>query len=177
MILYAFRSSNYERVHKQLETCALVTKTTVQCIEILQSEVNSAHDEQRIKSAYKSLVEIYMTCTNIERTWLPLFRLAFESVVGDSSIRDHCRIYVKYLKILRNLKEYKMLLKSAVQMLDVYPKEYIPLDLVCFVYVKNYSQNDFDFNVSKVVRMNGIHFKCMKMKNIMNFVDDRSSSN
>lgn len=133
-----------------METCALVTKTTVQCIEILQSEVSSAHDEQRIKSAYKSLVEIYMTCTNIERTWLPLFRLAFESVVGDSSIRDHCRIYIKYLKILKNLKEYELLLKSAVQMLEVYPKEYIPLDLVCFVYVKNYHQNEFDFKVSKV---------------------------
>lgn len=146
-----FSSSSYERVHKQLETCALVTKTTVACIEILQSEIEPSHDEKRIQSAFKSLVEIFMTCINIERTWLPLFRQAFESVVCDPSIRDHCKIYIKYLKILKNLKEFEALLKSAIQMLESYPDEYIPLDMVCMVYVKQFEGIAVDFSVSEEV--------------------------
>lgn len=125
-----------------------MTKTILQCIEILQNEVNPKHDEKRIQSAYKSLVEIYMTCLNIERKWLPLFRKAFEFVISDSNIRDHCKIYIKYLKILKNLDENEMLLKSSTEMLESYPNEYIPMDMVCLVYVKNYNNPSFDFQVS-----------------------------
>lgn len=147
-MISSIHSSSYEKVYKQLETTALVTKTTVTCIEILQNDVNSSSDEQRIQSAYKSLVEIYMTCMNIDRTWLPLFRKAFESVVDDQSIRDHNKVYIKYLKILRNLNEFDVLLKSAVKMLDIYPTEYIPLDMICLVYVDKYYENNSDFEVS-----------------------------
>lgn len=140
-------SSSYGKVHKLLETCALVTKTSIVCIEILQDEV-MAQDELRVQSAYKSLVKIYMTCCNIERTWLTLFRKAFESVVSDKSFHDHCKVYIKYLKILRHLKEYETLLKCSVQMLELYPTEYIPLDMICWVYVNKYYEKDLNFDVS-----------------------------
>lgn len=137
-------------MHRQLETCALVNKVTSTCIEILQNEVNTANDEERVRSAYKSLVEIYMTCTSIDRSWLPLFRKAFEAIVGDRGIRDHNKVYVKYLKILRSLKEYEALLKSSIRMLELYPSEYIPLDMVCLVYVNKYFENDLNFQVKFV---------------------------
>lgn len=138
-------------MHKQLEECALVAKTTVACIEILQNEVNNtANDEARIRSAHKSLVEIYMNCVNIEKTWLPLFRKAFETVVSDQTIRDHCKIYIKYLKILRNLKDYEALVKSTVQMLEIYPNEFIPLEMICWVYVNKRDDKHFPFEVSFV---------------------------
>lgn len=136
-------------MHKQLETCALANKTTVACIEILQDEANNkANDADRTRSAYKSLVEIYMTCMNIDRNWLELFRKAFESVVTDQTIRDHCKVYNKYLKILRNLKDYETLLKSTIRMLEIYPREFLPLDMVCWVYVNKYYDTDFRFEVS-----------------------------
>lgn len=144
-------SSNYDKVHKQLEECALVTKTTVACIEILQNEVNNmANDEARIRSAYKSLVEIYMNCMNIDKIWLPLFRKAFETVVNDPTIRDHCKVYIKYLKILKHLKDYEALVKSTIQMLEIYPNEFIPLEMICWVYVNKQNDIQFSFEVSFV---------------------------
>lgn len=141
-------SSSYEKVHKQLETCALVTKNTSTCIQILENDMKTGNDEARTRSVYKSLVEIYMTCINIDKEWMILFRKAFESVVNDHNIRDHVKVYIKYLKILRNLKEYDALLKSAIQMLEMYPAEYIPLEMVCLVYVNKYGQKDICFDVS-----------------------------
>lgn len=127
-----------------------MTKTTIVCIEILQNDVNSTEDGERVRSAYKSLVEIYMSCMNIDRNWLPLFRKAFESVLDDQTIRDHCKVYIKYLKILRNLNEYEMLMKSSVQMLEIYPTEYIPLDMICWIYVNDYHKKESSFEVSCV---------------------------
>lgn len=145
--------SSYDKVYKQLETCALVNKQTVSCIEILQDDVNTSKDPERVQSAYKSLVEIYMTCMNIERNWLPLFRKAFESVVGDQNIRDHVKVYIKYLKILRNLNDYEALLKSSIHMLELYPEEYMPMDMVCWVYVNKYFDNEFKFQVRILQRI------------------------
>lgn len=90
-----------------------------------------------------------MNCMNISKTWLPLSRQAFEAIVDDQQIQNHCKIYVKYLKILRNLEDYDALLKSALQMLEIYPNEYIPLDMVCMTYVNKYHHKDFDFQVSR----------------------------
>lgn len=137
-----FDRTSYEKVHKQLEVCAIVTKLTSTCIEILDNEVNTSNDQAQIQSAYKSLVEIYMTCLNIEKNWLPLFQKAFESVIKDQSIRDHSKVYNKYLKILKNLKQYEVLLDSSIHMLEFYPNEYIPLDMICWIYVSKYGQND-----------------------------------
>lgn len=146
-ILHFFYSSSYDKVHAQLKVCALVTKLTAICIDILNNEVNASKDEAQIQSAYKSLVEIYMTCLNIEKNWLPLFRKAFESVIEDQSIRDHSKIYIKYLKILKNLREYEVLLNESIRMLEFYPNEYIPLDMVCWIYVNKYGENDICFEV------------------------------
>lgn len=127
----------------------MITKNLNACLEILQDEVDSTkNDAERIQSAYKSLVEIYMICMNIDRTWQPLFRKAIESIINDHTIRDHCKVYIKYLKILRNLNDYEALLKSTVQMLDIYPNEFIPLEMVCWVYVNTYHQKKFPFAVS-----------------------------
>lgn len=144
-------SSCYAKVHKLLETCALAQKTIVACIEILQNEVNSASDAERVKSANDSLVQIYMTCQNIDRSWSPLFRKALESVIHDQNIRDHCKVYIKYLKLLRNMKDYALLLKCSVQMLDIYPNEFIPRDMICCVYVKNYYEKSQNFEVRKMI--------------------------
>lgn len=148
-------------MHKHLEISALVTKTTAACVEILQNETKT-EDAARIQSAYKSLVEIYMTCTNIERATWPLFRDAFESVIDDQSIRDHCKVYVKYLKILRNLKDNEALLKNSIKMLELYPNEYIPLEMICWVYVNNYEQNVLNIEVS-------FCNSCFKMDLIISF--------
>lgn len=142
-------SANYEKVHNQLETCALSPKTLTACIEILQNEVNSG-DEDRIESAYRSLAEIYMNCTNIDRCWFPLFRKALKCAVDDVDTRDHCKTYIKYLKILKHLKDYEALLRNTVSMLDIYPKEFIPLEMVCWVFVNRYEDKDFCFDVSKI---------------------------
>lgn len=131
--------------------CALVTKLTATCIEILDNDINSSSDQAQIQSAYKSLVEIYMTCLNIEKNWLPLFRKAFESVIEDQSIRDHTKVYIKYLKILKNLKEYEVLLKKSIHMLEFYPNEYIPLDMICWIYVNKYGQNDLCIEVIQLI--------------------------
>lgn len=154
-------------MHKQLEQCALVTKLTVICIEILENEVNTSNDDAQIQSAYKSLVEIYMTCSNIERNWLALFRKAFESLINDQSIRDHCKVYNKYLKILKNLKDHAALLDQSIKMLELYPTEYIPLEMVCWIYVNKFDQNDLcveeklpksiDIYADEVLEMNGQH--------------------
>lgn len=107
----------------------------------------TSSDDAQIQSAFKSLVEIYMTCLNIDRNWLPLFRKAFESIIKDQGIRDHCKVYIKYLKILKNLQEYAALLDHSIEMLGFYPNEYIPLDMVCWIYVKMNDQADFDIEV------------------------------
>ncbi|XP_031639627.1 tetratricopeptide repeat protein 37-like, partial [Contarinia nasturtii] len=137
--------SSYVKVHKQLETCALAQKTMIACIEILENELNSASDAAQVKSANESLVQIYMTCQNIDRSLWPLFRKVFESTIHDPHIRDHCKVYIKYLKLLRNLKEHETLLKCSVQMLEIYPNEFIPMDMICWVYVQKYYENDFKF--------------------------------
>lgn len=143
-----FPSSSYEKVHKQLEVSALVTKLTATCIEILGNDIRKANDRAQIESAYKSLVEIFMTCTNIEKNWLPLFRKAFESVINDQNTRDHSKVYTKYLKILKNLKEYEVLLDKSLHMLEFYPDEYIPLDMICWIYVNKY---DLCIEVNSIV--------------------------
>lgn len=141
-------------------------KTLTACIEILQNELNCGN-EDRIESAYRSLVEIYMNCTNIDRCWLPLFRKALECVINDVDIRDHCKVYIKYLKILKHLKDPEALLRNAVSMLDIYPKEFIPLEMVCWVFVNRYEDKTFCFDVSKkVVSIN--HFVSNKSQSILN---------
>lgn len=140
-------SSAYEKIHKELETCALVVKTRIECIEILKEEVNT-NDEQRVYSAYKSLVEIYMNGTNIDRSWWAFFRQAFETVVGDSGIRNHNQVFIKYLKLLRNLKEFEPLLNSSIRMLELYPTEYIPMDMICWVNINKYQSQDLSVKVS-----------------------------
>lgn len=135
-------------MHRKLQVCALVTKTTNPCIKILQNEVNSAADQKRVRSAYKTLVEIFMGDMCKDKSWLSLFREAFEFIITDRTINDHCQLYIKYLKILKKLKEYDVLLQNSIEMLSMYPKEYIPLDMICWVYVQKYKQNDHTFKVS-----------------------------
>lgn len=146
--MHLIHRAKYEEVHAKLQVCALVTKTTNACIAILQNEVNSATDQKRVRSAYKTLVEIYMGDTCKDKSWLTLFRESFEFIIADRTIKDHCKFYIKYVKILKKLKEYDDLLKSSIEMLSMYPKEYIPLDMICWVYVKKCKQNDKTFNVS-----------------------------
>lgn len=124
------------------------------CIEILDNDIknsSSGDDEAHIQSAYKSLIEIYMTCSNIEKNWLPLFQKAFESVIKDQSIRDHSKVYIKYLKILKNLKDYAALLDNSIHMLEFYPNEFIPLDMICWIYVSLYGcKNDLCIEVNSI---------------------------
>lgn len=145
----SYYRSKYEEVHKKLQVCALVVKTTSACIKILQNEVTSSNDQKRVRSAYKTLTDIYMFDTAKDKSWLPLFRESFEFVISDRTINDHCKLYIKYLKILKKLKDYDVLLKKSIEMLEMYPKEYIPLDMICWVYVQKYKQNDDTFRVSK----------------------------
>lgn len=156
-----FCSSKYEEVHKKLQVCALVVKTTSACVEILQNEVNSSNDQNRVRSAYKTLVDIYMFDTAKDKLWLPLFRESFEFVISDRTINEHCKLYIKYLKILKKLKDYDVLLKSSIEMLGMYPKEYIPLDMICWVYVQKYKQNDETFKVwiDALLLQTTIHFQ------------------
>lgn len=116
----------------------------------MDNEVKASNDESQIRSAYKSLVEIYMTCMNISKNWWPLFCSAFESVIGDQNVRDHCKLYIKYLKILRNLNKYEKLLKCCVELLKMYPTEYITMDIICQVYVNSFAsdQHNISFDVS-----------------------------
>lgn len=140
--------NKYEEIHKKLENCAMITKLTNACIEILKDEVDSAKEERRVRSAYKSLLDIYMNNTNIDKCWTQLFRETFEIIVSDRTIRDHIKVFNKYLKILKSLKMFDLLLKRSLEMLAMYPNEYIPLDMICFVYVETYYQSDFCFDVS-----------------------------
>lgn len=150
-------------MHKKLQVCALVVKTTSACIEILQNEVTSSNDQKRVRSAYKTLVDIYMFDTAKDKLWLPLFRESFEFMISDRTINDHSKLYIKYLKILKKLKDYDdVLLKSSIEMLGMYPKEYIPLDMICWVYVQKYKQNDDTFKVSQCfVRLHPLPFLSM----------------
>lgn len=141
-------SSRYEDVHEKLQVCALASKTTNACIEILQNDVNTSNDQKRVRSAYKALVNIYMGDMCKDNVWLPLFRESFEFIITDRTIKDHCKYYIKYLKILKKLKDYDALLRSSIEMLHLYRKEYIPLDMICWIYVQKYKQNDQSFNVS-----------------------------
>lgn len=138
----------YPEVHRKLETCALVTKTTNACIEILHNEITQSTDENRVRSAYNSLLEIYMSNTNIDKSWLELFRETFEIAIAERTTRNHVKVFIKYLKILNHLKRYELLLKRSLEMLSIYPDEYIPLDMICHVYVQMFNQKDFPFNVS-----------------------------
>lgn len=135
-------------MHKKLETIALVTKYTNACIEILNKEVSTSNDEDRVKSAYNSLLEIYLQSSGIDKCWLPLFKNVFEIAIADTSTRNHVKKFNKYLKILNNLKENELLLKKSQEMLRIYPREYIPLEFICRVFAETYEQTDFNFSVS-----------------------------
>lgn len=145
---HAFLSAKYEEVHKKLESCALVNKTTNACIDILKAEIDSANEEKRVRSAYKCLLEIYMNNTNIDKSWLELFRETLEIAISDRTMKNHIKVFNKYLKILKQLKQYELLLKRSLEMLSMYPNEYIPLDMICYVYVETYHRPGFCFNVS-----------------------------
>lgn len=147
LLLAMLNRSKYDEVHKKLQLCALSPKTMNACIEILKDEVYSSYDEKRVLSAYKSLVEIYMNVMNVDKCHLQLFRESFEFVIKDRTIVNHDKIYGKYLRILKNLKQLDDLLQCSLEMLLIHPDEYVPLDMICWVYVERYKQSDFCFDV------------------------------
>lgn len=139
--------SKYDEVHRKLQLCALSNKTSSACIAILQSEVTESKDDKRVLSAYQSLVHIYMEIMNVDRTWLQLFRESFEFVISDRTIHDHAKTYSKYLKILKYLKDSDALLAESIKMLALYPDEYVPLDMMCWLYVERFKETDASYEV------------------------------
>lgn len=135
-------------VHRKLEDCALVTKLTNNCIEILQNEITNANDENRVRSAYESLLEIYMQAKETDKKWLELFKETFEIALADRGGRDHVKKFNKYLKILNHLKRWPLLLKRCDEMINLYRKEYVPLELICRVYAETFEDNEFTFEVN-----------------------------
>lgn len=89
-----------------------------------------------------------MNNTNIDKKWLELFQEAFEIAIVDRTFNNHIKVFIKYLKILNHLKKYELLLTKAIEMLSIYPDEYIPLDMICRVYTEKFAEKDFPFNVS-----------------------------
>lgn len=79
---------------------------------------------------------------------MELFQEAFEIAIVDRTFKNHIKVFIKYLKILNNLKKYELLLSKAIEMLSIYPDEYIPLDMICRVYTEKFTETDFPFNVS-----------------------------
>lgn len=148
MNLLKYDPSKYSDVHRKLETCALVNKIANACISILQNEVSSVGDQERVQSAYSSLVQIYLNNPNIEAQWLNLFREAFEVFIADRAVPNHCRMFTECLKILNKSKCYDVLIRRSIEMLRIYPKEYVPLDMLCSVYLQTYDKSDFNFMVN-----------------------------
>lgn len=135
-------------MHRKVELVASVTNLTNACIEFLQNEITKSKDEGRVRSAYLTLIDIFMNNTNIDRKWLELFQEAFEVVIVDRTFNNHVKVFIKYLKILNHQKKYDLLLCKSTEMLSIYPDEYIPLDMICRVYTEKYTETDFPFNVS-----------------------------
>lgn len=138
----------YSEVHRKIELVASVTNLTNSCIEFLQKEITKSKDEARVRSAYLTLINIYMNNTNIDKKWLELFQEAFEIAIQDRAFNKHVKVFIKYLKILNNLKKYDLLLTKAIEMHSIYPSEYIPLDMICRIYTEKFNEADFPFNVS-----------------------------
>lgn len=88
-----------------------------------------------------------MNNTNIDREWLQLFEETFEIFIGDRTIPQHSFKFLKYLKILKKLNKNELLIKKAQEMLSIYPKEYIPLELLCKIYVDHFDEIDSSFDV------------------------------
>lgn len=147
---FAF-SSKYNEVHRKVELIASVTSLTNQCIEFLQNEITESKDEGRVRSAYFTLIDIYMNNTNIDKKWLELFQEAFEIAIVDRTFNNHVKVFIKYLKILNNLKRYELLLSKASEMLSIYPDEYIPLDMICRIYTEKFNETDNPFDVSSFI--------------------------
>lgn len=135
-------------MHRKVELVASVTSLTNSCIEFLQNEITKSKDESRVRSAYLTLIDVYMNNTNIDKKWLELFREAFEIAIVDRTFNNHVKVFIKYLKILNNLKMYELLLTKAIEMLSIYPNEYIPLDMICRIYTEKFDDPEFSFNVS-----------------------------
>lgn len=135
-------------MHRKVELVASVTNLTNSCIEFLQNEITNSKDEGRVRSAYLTLIDIFMNNTNIDKKWMELFQEAFEIAIVDRTFKNHIKVFIKYLKILNNLKKYELLLSKAIEMLSIYPDEYIPLDMICRVYTEKFTETDFPFNVS-----------------------------
>lgn len=145
--------AKYPELYKRLENAALVTKNANACVEILQKD-SLSEDEERVKSAYQSLVEIYLQST-IDRRWFELFEKAFADVLTDQSVRSHCKKFNKYLRILAQLQKSDLLLVKCVEMLQLYPSETIPLESICRIYSEKCDDPDFDYEVcpnSRLIR-------------------------
>lgn len=84
----------------------------------------------------------------VDKKWLELFKETFEIAIADRSAREHSKKFTKYLKILNHLKRWPLLLKRCDEMLNLYPKEYNPLELICRVYAETFEDNDFNFEVN-----------------------------
>lgn len=121
---------------------------TNSCIEFLQNEITRSEDKARVRSAYFTLIDVYMNNTNIDKKWLELFQEAFAIAIQDRTFNNHVKVFIKYLKILNNLKKCEMLLTKLIEMLNIYPNEYTPLDMICRIYTEKFTEVDFPFNVS-----------------------------
>lgn len=133
-----------------MELVASVTSLTNSCVEFLQHEITKSKDEARVRSAYLALIDIYMNNSNttIDKKWRELFQEAFEIAIVDRTFNNHVNVFIKYLKILMNLKKEELLLTKCIEMLGIYPDEYIPLDMICRIYAEKFNETDFPFNVS-----------------------------
>lgn len=109
--------------------------------------MSDSKDDKRVMSAYQSLVQIYMEPMNLDRMWLQLFREAFESIISDRTIHEHAKVYTKYLKILKHQKDFDALLAQSIAMLSLYPDEYVPLDMMCWLYVERLKETDAPYEV------------------------------
>lgn len=138
-------------MHRKVELVASVTNITNSCIEFLENEIIKSKDDGRVRSAYFTLIDIFLNNTNIDKKWLELFQEAFEIAIVDRTFKNHVKVFIKYLKILNNLKKNEMLLTKSIEMLNIYPKEYIPLDMICRIYTEKFNNTDFPFNVSCVL--------------------------
>lgn len=147
--VFGYRSK-YDEIHKKLRLCALSVRTTNACIAILQTEVAESNNDKRVLSAYQSLVHIYMDLMNVDKMWLQLFRESFEFVISDRTIREHAKTFSKYLKILKFLKDSDALLASSIDMLALYPDEYVPLDMMCWLYVERFKDPDASYEVCRM---------------------------
>lgn len=125
-----------------MRLCALVVKISNQCIAILDDEVTESNDKNRVFSAYQSLVHIYMESSNVDKSWLQLFRESFEAIINDRTVHEHAKVFTKYLRILKYLRDSEALLAQSIEMLSLYPTEYVPLDMICWLYVERFKGVD-----------------------------------